>query len=110
MENRAEKVSLDKMANMIDNYWTPLDLFRVNDSIVRLVKIKGKYHWHKHTLQDELFIVLKGQLKINLAIRQVVIDPGEAFLVKRATLHQSEADDETVVLLVEPKDIITKGD
>ncbi len=110
MNDRAEKISLDEMTNLIENYWTPLDLFRVNDAIVRLVKIKGKYHWHRHSRQDELFIVLKGQLKINLTNRQVIIDPGEAFLVKRNTPHQSEADEETVVLLVEPKDIITKGD
>lgn len=110
MNDRAEKISLDEMAKMIDNYWVPLDLFRVNDSIVRLVKIKGKYHWHRHSRQDELFIVLKGLLRINLTNHQVIIRPGEAFLVKRDTPHQSEADEETLVLLVEPHDIITKGD
>lgn len=87
-----------------------MDIFRVNDTAVRLVKIKGNYHWHKHTNQDELFIVLKGQLKINFKNRQIVMDEGEGLVVKKGTVHQSEADEDTVVLLVEPSDIVTKGD
>ncbi len=105
-----DKVSIDKMRELINDYWTPLDIFRVNDTAVRLVKIKGKYHWHKHTNQDELFMVLKGQLKINFKNRQVIIDKGQGLLVKKGTVHQSEAEEDTVVLLVEPSDIVTKGD
>jgi mannose-6-phosphate isomerase-like protein (cupin superfamily) len=105
-----DKISLEKMADMIKEYWTPLDIFRVNDSLIRMVKIKGKYHWHKHTDQDELFIVLKGRLKLNFKNQQLVLDEGEGFVVKNGTIHQSEADEETVVLLVEPINIVTKGD
>jgi len=105
-----DKISIEKMIELIKDYWTPLDIFRVNDTAVRLVKIKGKYHWHKHKNQDELFIVLKGQLKINLKDRQIVLDEGEGFVVKQGTMHQSEADEETVVFLVEPSDIVRKGD
>ncbi len=104
------KISIDRMIDLVNDYWTPLDIFRVNDTAVRLVKIKGKYHWHKHTKQDELFIVLKGQLKINFKNHQIVLDKGEGFLVKKGTVHQSEADEDTVVLLVEPFNIVTKGD
>ena len=105
-----DKISIEKMIELIKDYWTPLDIFRVNDTAVRLVKIKGKYHWHKHKKQDELFIVLKGKLKINLKDRQIVLDEGEGFVVKQGTMHQSEAVEETVVFLVEPFDIVTKGD
>lgn len=105
-----EKIQIEKMADLIKDYWTPLDIFRINGTSVRLVKIKGKYHWHKHTRQDELFIVLKGKLKINLKNGPVVLDKGEGYVVKKGQLHQSEAVNETLVLLVEPTDIITKGD
>lgn len=105
-----DKRSIEKMINLIDDYWTPLEIFRVNDTVVRLVKIKGKYHWHKHTNQDELFIVLKGKLKINFKNRQIILGEDEGFVVKKGTIHQSEADVETAVLLVEPADIVTKGD
>lgn len=105
-----EKITINKMIDLLQNYWTPLDIFRVNDTAVRVVKIIGKYHWHKHTTQDELFIVHKGQLKINLKNRQIVLEEGEGFVVKKGVLHQTEADRETFVLLVEPIDIITQGD
>lgn len=105
-----DKISIEKMIELIKDYWTPLDIFRVNDTAVRLVKIKGKYHWHKHKKQDELFIVLKGKLKINLKDRQIVLNEGEGLVVKHGTMHQSEADEETVVFLVEPSEIVTKGD
>ena len=104
------KISLNRMADFISEHWKPLDIFRVNQCAIKLVKIKGRYHWHKHSNQDELFIVRKGQLKINLKDRQIILDEDEGFLVKRGVLHQSEADEETVVLLVEPYDIITEGD
>lgn len=105
-----DKISIKKMIGLINEYWTPLDIFRVNETAVRLVKIKGKYHWHKHTNQDELFIVLKGQLKINFKNHHIVLDEGEGFVVKKGTIHQSEADVETIVFLVEPSNIISKGD
>ncbi len=105
-----EKIAIDQMFDLIQNYWTPLDIFRVNDTAVRTVKIVGKYHWHKHSTQDELFIVHKGQLKINLKDRQIVLQEGEGFVVKKGVLHQTEADEEALILLVEPIDIITQGD
>jgi len=105
-----DKVIIEDMINLIKEYWTPLDIFYVNETAVRLVKIKGKYHWHKHSNQDELFVVLKGQLKINFKDRQITLEEGEGFVVKKGVLHQSEAGEEAVVLLVEPRDIVTQGD
>ena len=109
-EENVNKVSLEKMADLIKTNWAPLDVFRVNDISVRLVKIKGKYHWHKHSNQDELFIVLKGAMNINFENDLVELNEGEGFVVPRATRHQSEAKEETLVLLVEPTEIVTEGD
>ncbi len=105
-----EKISLKKMAQLIKDFWIPLDVFRVNDTVVRLVKIKGKYHWHKHSDQDELFIVLEGKLRINMKGKKLELEEGEGFVVKKGTLHQTEAEEETLVLLVEPEGIQTRGD
>ena len=107
---KVEKVSIDKMADLIKTNWAPLDVFRVNDISVRLVKIKGKYHWHKHNNQDELFVVLDGQMKINLEKKHIELSEGEGFVVPRDTRHQTEAKEETLVLLVEPTEIVTEGD
>jgi len=105
-----DKIALEKMAGLIKTNWAPLDVFRVDNISVRLVKIQGKYHWHEHKTQDELFIVLKGQMKINLEGRHIDLDEGEGFVVKKGTKHQTEAKEETLILLVEPTDIVTKGD
>lgn len=105
-----KKISIEKMAGLIKNYWAPLDLFKVNDISIRLVKVKGKYHWHKHKDEDELFIVLSGNLTIHLKNEEVVISEGEGFVVEKGKEHQTEAKEETLVMLVEPKSIITKGD
>ncbi|MBD3289900.1 cupin domain-containing protein [candidate division KSB1 bacterium] len=105
-----EKISLEKMAELIKSPFTPLDVFRVNNTAVRLVKIHGKYHMHKHSDQDELFIVLRGQVHLNFEDRTVVLDEGEGFLVKKGVEHQSHAEKEALVLMVEPYDTVPKGD
>ncbi|HDP99244.1 MAG TPA: cupin domain-containing protein [bacterium] len=103
------KVSLSDMAALIKNYWAPLDLFQVNNVKIRLVKIKGKYHWHKHNDEDELFIVLKGKLTIHFKNGNVVLHENEGYVVSKGTEHQTEAKHETLVMLVEPETIVTPG-
>jgi len=105
-----KKVSIDKMAQLIKNYWAPLDLFQVNDIKVRLVKIKGKYHWHKHKNEDELFIVLKGKMTIHLRNNDILLNEGEGFLVRKGIEHLTEAEEDTLIMLVEPTKIVTRGD
>jgi len=104
------KVVLKKMAELIKDPFMPLDVFRVNDTAVRLVKIHGKYHWHKHTSQDELFIVLDGQMTINFKDRSIILNEGEGFVVKQGVMHQSHAKKEALVLMVEPSETLAKGD
>ena len=105
-----DKVVLEKMAELIKDPFTTLDVFKVNETAVRLVKIHGKYHWHKHNKQDELFIVLKGQMTLNFKDKSVVLDKGEGYVVKRGVMHQSFAENEALVLMVEPYDTRAKGD
>lgn len=105
-----DKISLEKMAKLIKSPFTPLDLFKVNNTAVRLVKIHGKYHWHKHSNQDELFIVLKGQIYLNFQDKTVALEEGEGYLVKKGIRHQSYAENESLVLMVEPHETLPKGD
>ncbi len=103
------KISLEKMASLIKNYWAPLDLFQVNDVKVRLVKLKGKYHWHQHADEDEMFMVLKGKLTIHFRGKDVTLLPGECFLVEKGIEHLTESTVDTLAMLVEPAKIITSG-
>lgn len=105
-----EKVVLENMAELIKDPFIPLDVFKVNETAVRLVKIQGKYHWHKHSNQDELFIVLKGQMMINLKDKKVVLNEGEGYVVKRGVMHQSSAEQEALILMVEPYETVDTGD
>ena len=104
------KIALDKMAVLIKEPFMPLDVFKVNDTAVRLVKIHGKYHWHKHGKQDELFIVVEGQITLNFKDEKIVLNKGEGYVVKRGVMHQSSAENEALVLMVEPYDTRAKGD
>ena len=104
-----KKISLQKMTDLINTHWAPLDVFRVNDFAVRLVKVKGKYIKHKHD-GDELFIVQKGQMIIHLQNRDIDLKEGEGFVVEDGVVHQTEAKEESEVLVIEPLDIKTITD
>jgi len=98
------------MAKLIKTPFTPLDVFKINETAVRLVKIKGRYHWHKHTNQDELFIVIRGQMDINLTDEVVHLKEGEGYIVKCGVMHQSYAENEALALMVEPQETLAQGD
>jgi len=97
------------MNDLIKTNWAPLDIFKVNNFAVRLVKIKGKYIWHKHD-GDELFIMQKGQMIIHLKDHDVELNEGEGFVVEEGLLHQTEAQNDAEVLVVEKANIQTITD
>jgi len=101
-----KKVSLAQMANLIKKHWAPLDVFKVSDHKVRLVKIQGKYIWHKHN-GDELFLVQKGNMTIHFKNQDVQLGEGEGFVVREGRIHQTEAKEETLVLIFEHQAVET---
>jgi len=101
-----KKVSLQKMTDLIKTHWAPLDVFRVNNFIMRLVKIKGIYIWHKHD-GDELFVVRKGSMIIHFEDQDINLQDGEGYVVEEGVVHQTEAKGETEVLVFERADIET---
>ncbi|NOZ62090.1 MAG: cupin domain-containing protein [Calditrichaeota bacterium] len=105
-----KKVSITEMGDMIKNVWAPLDLFQISDIKVRLVKIKGKYHWHKHTDEDEIFLVIQGEMKIHFKEKEISLVENEAVFVPRNVEHLTESNDGALVMLIEPAGIKTPGD
>lgn len=105
-----EKISIIEMEKLIKNYWTPLDLFKINDIKVRLVKLKGKYHWHKHSEEDEIFFVVSGQMVIHLKNKDITLNPYEGYMVPRNVEHLTESENGALVLLIEPAGIKITGD
>ena len=68
---------------------------------MRLAKVQGEFVWHRHEDTDELFLVVDGRLTIKLRDRDVVLDPGELFIVPRGVEHKPVAEEETAILMVE---------
>jgi mannose-6-phosphate isomerase-like protein (cupin superfamily) len=90
-----------KLAQFSD-YWAPRTVAQLNNHDVMVVKVQGEFVWHAHADTDDFFLVLKGRLTIRLRDREVVLRPGELFVVPRGVEHQPFAEEETHLLLIEP--------
>ena len=104
-----EKVNLAQKFRLFDDYWSPKIAGEVNDSHVKLVKVKGEFVWHHHEAEDELFLVVKGRLRIRLRDRDVDLTEGEFVIIPRGVEHLPVADEEAHVLLLEPKSTLNTG-
>ena len=109
-DGNMEAVNVDVMLACFAEHWSPKRIARVNDYDVRIVKIQGEFTWHRHADTDEFFLVLDGQLTIQMRDRNVVLAPREIFVVPRGVEHCPQADTETAVLLFEPSAVINTGD
>jgi len=105
-----DAVNLDAMLARFTEHWSPKSVARVNDYDIRIVKVAGEFSWHRHADTDEFFLVLDGQLTIQLRDRDVVLGPRELFVVPRGVEHCPRAGAETAVLLIEPRDVVNTGD
>jgi mannose-6-phosphate isomerase-like protein (cupin superfamily) len=90
--------------------WFNETLTTVNDAVVRLGVIEGDFHWHKHDDQDELFLVIDGELLIDLEDRTVTLAPHQAFTVPRGVVHRTRANGRTTILMVEAAGVVPTGD
>ncbi|MEP0912118.1 cupin domain-containing protein [Leptolyngbya sp. GB1-A1] len=104
-----EKVNLTEKLSSFTDYWSPRIIGELNGQQVRLVKLKGEFVWHHHDHEDELFLVLKGQLTMRLRNRDVVLNEGEFFIVLRGVEHLPIALEEVHVLLFEPAATLNTG-
>ncbi len=91
--------------------WFNQTLTTVNDAVVRLGILEGDFHWHKHDADDEFFLVLEGQLLIDLEDRDtIVLGPHQGYTVPRGVLHRTRAPRRTAILMVEPAGVTPTGD
>ena len=104
-----QKVILSEKLALITDFWSPKAIGAVNDLHVKLVKLEGEFVWHSHEAEDELFLVLKGRLRMQFRDREVIVEPGELIVVPHGTEHRPVADGEVHVLLVEPRSTVNTG-
>jgi mannose-6-phosphate isomerase-like protein (cupin superfamily) len=104
------KINLaDKFARFTDQ-WSPKIIADLNDSHVKLAKVQGEFVWHHHAEEDELFLVVQGELTIELRDGEVTLGPGELVVIPKGVEHRPVAREEVQLLLVEPKAIRHTGD
>jgi mannose-6-phosphate isomerase-like protein (cupin superfamily) len=104
-----DKVNLAQKFSLFQEYWSPKIAGELNDSHVKLVKLKGEFVWHQHDTEDELFLVVKGSLLIKLRDRDIFLEEGEFVIIPRGVEHLPIAEEEAHVLLLEPKTTLNTG-
>jgi mannose-6-phosphate isomerase-like protein (cupin superfamily) len=96
-------MNLRSEAERLDTYWTPRVVGRINDQFVKVAKLKGELVWHNHENEDEMFLVLKGYLRIEFEDRAAVhLSEGEFHIVPRGVMHNPVCEEECLIALIEP--------
>jgi mannose-6-phosphate isomerase-like protein (cupin superfamily) len=105
-----DKINLADKLRRFSEHWRPKTVATLNDYKIQVVKVRGEFVWHKHDETDDFFLVLSGRLTVQLRGRDVVLEPGELFVVPRGLEHCPRADEETHILLIEPQGTPNTGD
>lgn len=104
------KINLAEKLGRFDDLWSPKIVADLNDSHVKLAKVQGEFVWHQHAEEDELFVVLRGELTIELRDGTVTLGPGELVVIPKGVEHRPVAPEEVHLMLIEPKAIRHTGD
>ncbi|WP_375580689.1 cupin domain-containing protein [Marivirga tractuosa] len=105
-----EKVNLNQKFSLFSEHWSPKIVGELNGQHVKLAKLKGEFVWHKHDEEDELFFVVKGNLKMEYRDRTVEIKENEFLIIPRGVEHKPVAEEEVWVMLFEPASTLNTGD
>lgn len=103
-------VDLNAKFDLFSERWSPKRVARLNDYEVKLVRIQGEFVWHSHEDTDELFLVLDGELTIQLRDRDLTLGPGQMYVVPRGVEHCPRADGKVKAMLLEPAGVVNTGD
>ena len=104
-----ETVNLQQKFAKFSEHYKPHIIGEVNDCYVKVVKLKGEFIWHHHDQEDELFLVVKGTLRMQFRDHESVIREGEFVIVPRKVEHKPVADEEVHLVLIEPKSTLNTG-
>jgi mannose-6-phosphate isomerase-like protein (cupin superfamily) len=105
-----EPIKLSEKFGLFNDRWQPRVVAELNDYQFKVVKVEGDFVWHHHEETDEAFIVIDGELRIDFRDGSVKIGPGEMFVVPKGVEHKPFAENETQVLVIEPRGVVNTGD
>lgn len=103
-------INIQQKFDLFSDQWSPKKIGELNGQQILLAKIKGEFVFHKHDNEDELFMVMKGQLQIELRNKTVTINEGEFYIVPKGVEHKPIAKEEVHILLFEPLSTKHTGD
>lgn len=106
----SEKINIAQKLTLFTDHWSPKIVGELNGQHVKLAKLKGEFVWHKHDVEDEMFFVIKGTLKMEYRDRTIVLNENEFLIVPRGVEHRPVADEEVEVMLFEPASTLNTGD
>ncbi|KIX13626.1 cupin domain-containing protein [Dethiosulfatarculus sandiegensis] len=104
------KINLTEKFSLINETWSPKIAGQVNDCHVKLAKIKGEFVWHSHESQDEMFLVVSGEMELQTRDRSLILTSGEFVIVPKGVEHRPVALEETCIMLFEPLETVNTGD
>ena len=104
-----QAVAPHHIAAALTEHWSPRVVGEVDDNYVKVAKLLGTFGWHAHDHEDELFLVLKGRLKIEMEAGAVEIGEGEFYVVPKGVRHNPVAAEEVHVMLFERKSTLHSG-
>ena len=104
-----EKVNISEKLKQVQGYWKPYIVGELNGQYVKLTKLKGRFIWHYHKDEDEMFLVVKGRFLMELRDRKLWIEEGEFIIIPRGVEHRPSAKEEVQILLFEPMSTLNTG-
>jgi mannose-6-phosphate isomerase-like protein (cupin superfamily) len=102
-------MNVEQQFSRVTDLWSPKVIAQVNDQYVKVARLLGEFTWHKHDNEDELFLVIRGRLRIQLEAGDVTLGPGDLHVVPRGTMHNPVAEEECWIVLVEPVSTLHTG-
>lgn len=105
-----EKVNIQQKLSLFTDHWNPRIAGELNGQHVKLVKFQGEFVWHKHDHEDELFLVINGNFKMEFRDKTVQLNEGEFLIVPKGVEHRPVAENEVSVMLFEPATTLNTGD
>jgi mannose-6-phosphate isomerase-like protein (cupin superfamily) len=103
-------IQIVKKCELFDELWSPKIIAQMNDYHFKLAKIQGEFIWHSHPETDEVFIVIKGEMRIEFRDDHLVLSEGEMYVVPKGIEHKPVAHQECHIMLVEPIGTVNTGD
>ncbi len=109
MTSDKQPINLAAQAASLSELWSPKVVARVADQYLKVARVQGEFDWHAHDQEDELFLVLKGSLVIEMRDREVTLESGDAFVVPAGVEHKPVAREEVLIALFEPVGTLHTG-